>query len=446
MKSRWLWIILAVALAVRVALLAAVWHEPQQLLTPDSGGYLALARHLVTEGSFAAGDEPEIFRTPGYPLMLAAALLVGGEEHQIQIAAGVQILLDVLLVYLTFLLGLRLGGRRAGIIAAALQAVACVAVASSVRMLSDAPFAVMLTAAVLLLIRHFDTGRWRPLLQAAVLAGAACYVRPLGLVFVAIAAAVLLCRAKRLRRTAAFAAVAVAIVLPWIARNASRADYIGFSSFASDSMYQFSASMTLSEAEGIPLQEAENVLSQRLQGDPSACRCAEWTDEYVRGRARIARETIAAHPLIYARIHLVGCGAFWLPGVNDVLEVLGVTTGQRGTLRVLHTQGLIAAARHYLGDSALAYWTVIPAAAVLAVKYMLVLIAAAAKLRWRMGAAGWLVVLTVLALAFVGGPCATPRFRVPAEPMLSVAAALGAACLAARLSRRSTSSAFAQPS
>jgi hypothetical protein len=49
-----------------------------------------------------------------------------------------------------------------------------------------------------------------------------------------------------------------------------------------------------------------------------------------------------------------------------------------------------------------------------------------------MGAEVWLCLLLVLLAFLLPGPAAHPRFRVPVEPILSVAAAAGWAMLAAR--------------
>jgi hypothetical protein len=46
--------------------------------------------------------------------------------------------------------------------------------------------------------------------------------------------------------------------------------------------------------------------------------------------------------------------------------------------------------------------------------------------------AGWLVVLTILAFVLVGGPAAVPRFRLPVEPLLNLAAGAGVAMLLKR--------------
>ena len=104
--------ILLLAAALRVALLGAAWNRPTQpygpgaydrapdgVQTPDSDGYLYLADDL--KHLFFGAPEPEIFRTPGYPMFLLPGLATGGPNHWWHLVLIVQIVFDVLLVYLT---------------------------------------------------------------------------------------------------------------------------------------------------------------------------------------------------------------------------------------------------------------------------------------------------------------------------------------------------------
>ncbi|MFW6133858.1 MAG: glycosyltransferase family 39 protein, partial [Planctomycetota bacterium] len=248
--------ILILAAAVRVALLLAAWGEPGRLLTPDSHEYAALARSLGNGEGFTADGQPEIFRTPGYPMLLLIGTVF--QAARLQAVAVVQVLADVLLVYLTYLLAmLTVADRRAALAAAGWQAVCVVAVVSSVRILSDGTYACLLTLALCLVAAHLRTGRWWALLSGAGVTAAACYVRPVGLSMAVVMAAVLLTRRRRWRRTAAFAGVVAALLSPWVVRNWTEARYAGFSSFATDSMYYFA----------VPALRAERALQ-----DPAAAR------------------------------------------------------------------------------------------------------------------------------------------------------------------------------
>ncbi len=423
MRTRSLKIILIVAAAIRLTLLASVWNAPDRLLTPDSHGYLELSDNLAREASFHRDARPEIFRTPGYPLFLVPVILF--EDAGWRLVALGQIFLDVLLVYLTFLLGVLLCDERVGLWAAAFQSVAVVSAVASVRVLSDGLFAFLLILSILLLVHHFKTSKWWSLLSAAALTAVSCYVRPVGLMFSVLALAVLLLRTKRFRRSAAFAGIVLLAISPWIVRNCVVADYVGFSSFAGDSLYYFGVSEVHAELEQ---KDPETVRSQMRSAQERLSRTfgpERTPGAGARDRRSQALSLIRQHPWIYARTHLRGSAAFFLPAISDVLEIIGLTAGQRGTLDVLHREGIWAAIRHYLDGRTWLLLLCIPAGMILLIKYALVALCAAARVRFRMGPGGWLIFITIIAFALIGGAAATSRFRVPVAPLLSLAAAAG---------------------
>ena len=471
MKSIRLWAILILALAARAALYSAAIQDCERAFTADSQEYWDLADTMAHTGLFesmtwpggSVSPEPEIFRSPGYPTLLGCVLRLhwqlSPEASKLspwllpmgpgtwRAVLAMQVLIDLHLVLLTYWLGRELVGHGVGLLAALLQAVSPLAVAASCRILSDSLFAFMLTAALLLIVRHFRTGSWRALLPAAVLMGAACYVRPVGLVMSGLFVLVLLFRPKRIRRAGAFAGVIAACVAPWVVRNAVVADYVGFSSFATDSMYWYSAAEVLARKEGVSAakvregffrEEGWYSFDPDLVGQPglSNAPCYRTPGGLARYRRDRAKKIVLAHPRLFLDIHLKGCLAFWLPAATDVLEVAGYTTGGKGTLAVLHEKGLLAAARHYFGGNTTAMWLAGAMALVLLARYAGIVLCGLWKLRLRMPAAAWLMILLVAASFLLPGPATHPRFRVPVAPILSVAAAVGWLGLIERLRRR----------
>jgi len=523
MKDIRLWGILILALAVRTAMLFSVSADIERAKTPDSQEYENLAAGWLQTGEYEdplpikriyfSGCLPrvyraEIFRTPGYPALLAGAVRATPKNQSAQspllllwfsarpsqttyqIILSFQVLVDLHLVMLTFFLGRSLAGHGAGLLAALFQAVSPLAAAASCRILTDGIFAFMLTAAVLLLLRHFRTGGWWLLLSAGLVMGAACYVRPVGLAFSAVMALVILfsrrstgilpvssmavpalpgkdkttggtpveltaetavllmgepegpgtpmlrrsARPRRLIRTAAFACIVIACIAPWVFRNATVADYWGFSSFATESMYWYSAAEIEARQKHKPVEEirqqfrkAERWPDGTEEGLVAFAKgpCGSTPGHLARYRWDKARGIILAHPWEFLDIHLRGDLAFWLPDATEALEVLGYTSGGKGTLDVLHRQGLVAAAKHYFGDNRTAMALAGVMVVLLLVRYAGVVLCGLWRLRRRMTAAGWLCLLLVLTAWLLPGPANHPRFRVPVEPILSAAAAIG---------------------
>ena len=107
---------------------------------------------------------------PGLPLLLAAVASIGGERAQFVVVP----FSAAALVLVTFLLGRRLGGIGAGVIAAAAVAASPMLVYQSTQPMSDVPAAFWMTLAVLLLTHQSPAAAGASGMAAAI----ACLVRP----------------------------------------------------------------------------------------------------------------------------------------------------------------------------------------------------------------------------------------------------------------------------
>ncbi len=437
MRRVTLWTILSLALTLRLAVLAIGLRSGGALLTPDSAGYIDTARTLATHGRFATGPDepPELARTPGYPLLLAALWRATAGDTRIAsaprsaivpAAALAQCAMDAILVYLTYILGCRLSGRTAGLLAAAFQAAAAVAVAASVRVLSDGVFSLLLTVAVLCLLRYMRGGRWPAIVASAAVLAAAAYVRPIALL-APLPIGVVLGR-RHMRKVAAFAGVFAACIAPWIVRNYVTAGYPGFSAITSVNLYYYNSAAVRARQEGVGEDQMRRKMRREFQEDATGDTPAE---QYLwQGNTGI--RTCVRDPLTAIVVHLEGCLAGLLPGATDVLEAAGVTQGQRGTLGVLKRDGPRAAARHYFSGNWAAAAMMIPSGLLLAVVYLGVLITSGRKLRFRMSARAWLLLLIVAYFLLTPGPASHPRFRAPIMPLLNAVAAAGWVWVASR--------------
>ena len=293
-------------------------------------------------------------------------------------------------------------------------------IASSVRILSDTLFAFLLLLALLLIVFHFRNRAHWPVAAAAVALAAACYVRPVGLTAAGVCLVAMLFRPGRIRRVGIFLGILLALLAPWVVRNAVVADYYGFSSFAGDSLYFFAAGEIVSRQQQIPPAQARQelaALDARTNEGEAPGSAARW-------RARYGRGLILSNPWLYAKIHVKGLMGYWLPGATDVLEIAGVTAGNRGTVDILHSRGLIPAVRHYFAGKT---WTILLAGPMVMIclgQYLGVVLSAL-RARLSMGAAIRVLIAVAIVLAVLPGPFGLPRYRVPIGALLSLAAAAG---------------------
>jgi 4-amino-4-deoxy-L-arabinose transferase-like glycosyltransferase len=437
-RQKYLLLILAVALAGRLLLLRVAWRNDSAVIGIDSREYLTAAASLASRHTFETGGYPEIRRTPGYPALLALCGAAGPRGYGFAQIVG--LLVDVLLVFLTYVLGARLVSPAAGLWAAALQALSAVAIASSVHILTDGVFSLLLTLVILLLARHFRDREWWPVALAAALTAAAIYVRPVGVIVVPAAAVVLLVGPRRLVNAGGFVVIVGALLAPWLVRNYVVAGYSGFSSISEWNLVFWEGAGVWAKSHGISRLQAqhelETIYSQRLlrehiePGSPVAARV----------QAQMGREIILAHPVIFLRVHLVTSLVSLLPASWWLLQMLGITSGERGTLSVLQSEGLLVALKYYFAGNLSAMALMAPEVILLAIRYLAGM--AYAMRQWRMwklnwGPMGWLVVLMIAEFVLVGGPAAEPRFRLPVEPLLNIAGGAGVARLMGRRKGRS---------
>jgi hypothetical protein len=97
-----IWWVLGLALFLRTLLpiLGYFYTRDDTIVyTPDTVSYIVPARELIAHHRFFSNGAPEIIRTPGYPLLLTAGLLLGRLES---VTIALQILLSCFTVYMVY--------------------------------------------------------------------------------------------------------------------------------------------------------------------------------------------------------------------------------------------------------------------------------------------------------------------------------------------------------
>ncbi len=106
----------------------------------DSDGYFSLGRALAEGRPYEYGPyRAQIFRTPGYPLLLAPVFRLSS-QHAVLIARLENALLGTLCVAGVWWLARQLFGPRSALLAAAMAALYPESIATSAMILSDTPF------------------------------------------------------------------------------------------------------------------------------------------------------------------------------------------------------------------------------------------------------------------------------------------------------------------
>lgn len=191
-NPRWLLVLLlAAALGVRVG--ASFWFQtrvPQgsQFYFGDSETYWTLARQLAHGEPFQYGSpDAKVFRTPGFPVLLVPLFWIFGDDPPVLAGRIYCSVFGVIAVALTYFLANALGWRRCGLLAAALAAFMPGSIATSIFVLSEAPFAPAMLLHLLLAVKALkcepsSTGISLALFSG-IIAGLAVLIRPSWILF-----------------------------------------------------------------------------------------------------------------------------------------------------------------------------------------------------------------------------------------------------------------------
>jgi 4-amino-4-deoxy-L-arabinose transferase-like glycosyltransferase len=422
-------VIVAVALIARLGVVAT-----DDGYTPKHDAF-DYDRHAV---SIAAGDGypisgyaieggPSALRAPGYPYALGAtyaALGVGADGGRILNA-----LFGALTVLLVVLLGTRIGGPRAGLIAGALAAVFPPLALLSRDLYSENLFIPIALAIPLAALRFRDGGGWRWVVAVGLLCGLSALTRNPGpAVFLPALIGVWWMRPRLSGRALAAPAVALLIacltVVPWTIRNA--VDFGRFIPVTTST--GFALAGTYNEASESDERYATSWRTPSIVAEYEPLFRTPGIDEGTLDATlrREATEFARDHPGYVAEVAWHnGLRLFMLEGasvVDDKTAVdtrgigSGSTTGERIALALIVPFALAGAV-------------------LLARRHRRIRVAGnAAGDPLSATAFVWLIpVLVLLAAALVAG---LPRYRLPADPFMLILAALAIERCAVRLAAR----------
>jgi 4-amino-4-deoxy-L-arabinose transferase-like glycosyltransferase len=229
---RWyLLAILAVALVLRLG--AGYWWQSRlpagmKFGFGDSEGYWVLARTIARGEAYEYGPlKYKVFRTPGYPLVLAP-LFLASKEPPVMWGRALSALLATAAIGCVAGLARLLFDERTALVAAAIAAVYPEAISTGAFVLSEAPFVPLMLLNLIAWTRAWratDTKQmvaWA--LAGGVWAGLATLMRPSWLLFIPFAAAIGIAlgpnRYKHLRIAAVMLAGLCVAMSPWWIRNA----------------------------------------------------------------------------------------------------------------------------------------------------------------------------------------------------------------------------------
>jgi hypothetical protein len=417
--SKWTTVCILIALLPRLLLWTISWSHPERAFSPDTETYLTPALYLLSHGTYPAGSA---LRTPVYPVFIALTyLLLGpGPSHVIL----VQVILSVWSVADTLVLGRLLLPRGAAIAGALLMASSLESIVASFMLLSETLFTFLLLRSMLAWARYTTSKSKSPLFVSAIYMGLAILCRPIAVYFPLIFLGLWLMHrhaalGQTLKHMVAYAIVLATIVGPWVLRNRREIGIPTISTMASYNALYYGAAAVEAQnkhttAEIVRRSYDEEVRSDlgRLGNNDEQARVRIWN--------RRAQSVFVRQPFRFIWLYVRGDVGSLLPDIATLAEVVGITSGNRGTLDVFQQQGLSAAASHYFGAQMWVVWMTLPFTALLLLTYAF----ASGGVWFLARSARWSVLILLMApvvyYLLLPGPASVPRFRVPIVPYLAL--------------------------
>jgi 4-amino-4-deoxy-L-arabinose transferase-like glycosyltransferase len=450
-------LILAFSLLTKLGLALLVWaHNRAAIWHPDSTSYHQLALNMLRHDVFSrSSGRPfvyEVFRTPGYPMLLSVLYALFGESALSVIV--LQAVLGTGTVALTWLVGRMLFSPRVGTWAAALFSLDVASVCLGQMLLSETAFTILVLTAVWLLVRSLKSPRgWAGFVLSGLAAACAVHVRPAAYYLVALAAAGIAVlflfkdratvpmparRRLALAHAGAFLLAPVLLVGGWQVKNLQRTGSARFSHIEGLNMYFYRAAGAISMRDHKPLFQVHREMGLETERTDFTGWVAKHPEFTGRNHAVLGEQwlregmaIIARNPGWYILVHLRGAASLLLePGTYFLSYLAGFETGQRGRelldrIEVSPTSAIAVLAALW-SEHRFLFLSSLWGVAFLAVLYTGVVL-------WlvRTPRGGWTpgVVVVVVVLGYFllvsAGPEATSRFRVPLAPLLALLSAAG---------------------
>ncbi|MBN2464157.1 phospholipid carrier-dependent glycosyltransferase [candidate division WOR-3 bacterium] len=421
----------------------------------DSREYIALASNLADSRTFTRDTvppfRPELFRTPAYPLLLAAPLLLAPPSSFIPssppssfilLSLVLQLLLSLLTVWLTHRLALELGLAPAtAAFAALLVGLSPNLAFLSSKLISEALFIPLLLVCMILLNRCRRTASVAGLVAAGVCSGLLILTRPIATFFPLLIAVYLIYRALNPRAAAhrlspiaslVFLAAASVVVAPWVIRNGRKTGRYIISTASEHNIYLYDAATVVASQKGITIPQARDVMMAEAEKEYGRI---DTTDEATMWQklSAVARRHFFRNPARAAPVWLFGVAADFLNPISvGPLLIHSGAAPAPGSANLLQsslallvkgrvTQALRTAWKARIGGAPTFILVVLACAFVF--NLVLIWFGFASLFLRRTRGLFWLL-LPIIYFTFVTGTVGDARFRAPIEPLLCLLAAV----------------------
>ena len=427
---RWLLVTIVLSVVGKLALsfLLMIVHSESVFESSDSLEYHQLASNLLQHGTFSRGTEPpyepELLRTPGYPLLLAGIYGIFGIRPAMVIC--VQLALTVATILAAFQIAARLFDERVALLAAMLLAVDPVSIYYSQVLLTETFFTTVFTVSLLLLLRTLtQPTRWLWPVGAGIGFALATYIRPTtyylgGLLPIIVF--FMICPTHGWQRAAkpvlVFFLLYAVLIGGWHVHTYRETGSMEFSQIKNQYLFIAKAAAIVANRDSVPLDEAQRRLSnEHFSSLPIDLRGASPVQMF-ESQGKYAIRVILDHPILFLWTSFRGVFASLL-GPSNMAHLFGFNNV---ALRDAFIKGA-------LSGFSVSAWAITISSWIYAIIFLLILYSGVILFATQVRPLDRGTVLLIFTILYIlvssSGPEAYSRFRAPIMPALCVLSAAG---------------------
>jgi Dolichyl-phosphate-mannose-protein mannosyltransferase len=439
MKPIWYVLLAAFLIRVSIPICGILIHQDDSVFYERySFEYLTGARNLVKDGNYSTQGNPEVYRPPGYPMLLVPGILA---NRVTGVTIALQIVLSCLTVYLVFRIGLLMFGREdIALLCGVLYAIEPLSVVFTGLVMSETLMACVVTAFLYHLVKYSQTASLRSLLYSAVFLGLSAYIRALSWFLPVLVALMVVAWAlsrhnkAMIGHAAVFLCVSLTLMGIWQIRNGLETGYWSFSGIFDRGLYFTLGGSLLAAKQGKSgFEDLRDEQAGRLKNEVSS---QSGVAERFRFMRKEGLKIIADNPFAYAEIHVKGMARTVVSlGAHVYVRVLGMLPGADArSNRSLCDQDFISAVLSSCRDvSATMIALTVLLTLLFAADYLFVAVALFSKGFLKSVPVLMLIGVALYFLLISGGPHGYSRYRHVIMPIVCIFAGYGLGLVAGRL-------------
>ncbi|HJO94625.1 MAG TPA: hypothetical protein QF753_14600 [Victivallales bacterium] len=408
-------------------------------MSPDSYDYIRLAKGLLFKHIYGTAIHPEIFRVPGYPVIISFFILIFKNGFLISLLIF-QAFIDSLTCLLVYKLSnLIFKYDKISILAGIFQVISILSIVYCSKILSETIFTFMIIFTLFILQRlinklkcNRENIRYISVIILSLFSAVLCYLRAIFLPLSIFLIIVIFIYNKKIILSLIAIIVLFCCLGGWYIRNYEIVNYFGFSSVPSINIYRYNACALEAEKNKIAYDTQQKIIDDKLSNYSSQAQKARFSKEK-------GFQIIKENPILYLYLHFKGDIKVLFPSIGELYKIFGYEVGSRGTLSVVNTKGLFAGIKHYFSDNFFLLLYALPLIIFILLKYLVFLFAFIYLIFKKSNTERLIHIIYLIIILYfilVPGPVATPRFRVPVEPLINIYAAFGFVMIFSNLFKR----------